>query len=154
VEIETTTGSRDSGTADNETALAPSLSGWFDLGGWWALSFQAGVECPLRSGDSELFVRSALIKTFGCCGEDHGNTKEDHSDHIDAHSPGLVSLIFETDLAVGLGGGEDGEWTAEGIVGIAGELCENVDGRIGYQFPLSGTQELYSGVICGLIYHF
>jgi hypothetical protein len=63
-------------------------------------------------------------------------------------------VILETDIAVGLEGAEDGEWKTEGIIGITGELRENVDGRIGYQFPLSSSQGLHSGIICGLICHF
>lgn len=153
LEIETTAGDTGSGIAEDEVALAPSFSAWFDLGDWWTLSVQPGVEFPVDSGDNEFFLRLALIHTFGCCGSDHRRGPA-HRDHIETHSHRLVSVILETDIAIGLAGEEDGEWKAEGIVGITGELWENVDGRIGYQFPLSRSQDLYSGIICGLIYHF
>jgi hypothetical protein len=153
LEIETTTGDTGSGIAEDEVALAPSFSAWFDLGDWWTLSVQPGVEFPVNSGDNEFFLRSALIHTFGCC-DNESKAGPGHRDHIETHSHDLVSLIFETDIAIGLAGEEDGEWTAEGIVGITGELWENVDGRIGYRFPLSRSQDLYGGVIAGLIYHF
>lgn len=152
LEIATTTGDTDGGIAEDEVALAPSLSAWLDLGDWWTLSIQPGIECPVESGDNEFFVRSALIHTIAP-GDGHNGGSSDH-EHIAGHPSGLLSLIFETNIAIGLEGPEDGEWKAEGIVGFSGELWENVDGRIGYQFPLSSTQELHSGVICGLIYHF
>lgn len=152
LEIETTTGETDGGIAEDEVALAPSFSTWIDLGNWWTVSAQSGFEYPVQSSDTQFFFRSALIHTFGSH-EIHDSSHTNHNQH-EGLSPGLFSLILEADLALGLSGPEDGDWFAEGIVGISFDLWENADMRVGYQVPLSTSQELYSGVTLGMIYHF
>ena len=152
LEIETTTGETDGGISEDEVALSPSFSTWIDLGNWWTVNTQSGVEYPVQSSDARFFFRSALIHTFPSH-DIHDSTHTNH-DHHDGLSPGLLSLILEADLALGLSGPEDGDWLAEGIVGISFDLWENADMRIGYQFPLSTSQHLYSGVTLGMIYHF
>jgi len=67
---------------------------------------------------------------------------------------GLISVILEADLAVGVSGAEDGDWFAEGIVGVLVGLWDNADMRVGYQFPLSRSQDLNNGVTGGLLWHF
>lgn len=152
LEVEATTGETDGGISEDEVALAPSFSTWIDLGNWWTVNAQSGVEYPIKSSDAEFFFRSALIHTFNSHDiHDSGRTNHNHPDGL---SPGLLSVILEADLAVGLSGEGDGDWIAEGIFGFSVDLWENTDMRIGYQFPLSSSQELNSGVIFGLIYHF
>ncbi|MHC4556906.1 MAG: hypothetical protein ACYTFW_06995 [Planctomycetota bacterium] len=152
LEVETTTGKTDGGIAEEEVALAPSFSTWIDLGHWWTVNAQSGLECSLESSDTEFFFRSALIHTFGSDGiHDSGHVHHDHADDL---SPGLLSVILEADLAVGLSGEEDGNWFAEGIVGVLVSLWDNADMRVGYQFPLSRSQDLNNGVTGGLIWHF
>jgi hypothetical protein len=143
LEVETTTGDTDGGIAEDEVALAPSFSTWLDLGGWWTVNAQSGLEYPVESSDAEFFFRSALIHTFG--------SDEAHAGEL---SPGLISVILEADLALGLSGAEDGDWTAEGIVGVLVGLWDNADLRVGYQFPLSRSQDLNNGVTAGMIWHF
>lgn len=152
LEIEIPTTDADRGLAENETALAPSLSMWFDLGHWWTLNSQSGVEYKTRSKQSELFVRNSVIHTLGTPGRNIGHTDQDHSRH--GLPPGFLSFIVETDMAVGLSGDEDGNWTAEGLVGLNYGLREDTEIRAGYQFPLSQSQALNNGIICGLIQHF
>jgi hypothetical protein len=152
LEIETTTGETNGGIAEDEVSLAPSFSTWVDLGNWWTAQAQSGLEYPVESSDARFFFRSALIHTFKSNDiHDSGHAKHNHHDGL---SPGLFSVILEADLALGLSGPEDGIWFAEGIVGVSFDLWDNADMRIGYQFPLSSSQELYSGAIFGLIYHF
>jgi len=151
LEVETTAGDTATDIAEDEVALAPSLSTWIDLGGWWALNSQLGLEYPVESSDAELFFRSALIHTFGS--DDTHDVVHTHDDHSGGFSAGLVSVILEVDLAVGLSGEEDGDWFAEGIVGMLVNLSDNADARIGYEFPLSTRQDLHNGVTGGLIWH-
>lgn len=151
LEVETTAGDTATGIAEDEVALAPSVSTWVDLGGWWALNSQLGLEYPVESHDAELFIRSALIHTFGS-GDVH-DAVHTHDDHSHGLSAGLLSAILEVDLAVGLSGEEDGDWFAEGIVGMLVNLSDNADVRCGYQFPLSTRQDLNNGFTGGLIWH-
>jgi hypothetical protein len=152
LEVEATTGETDGGISEDEVALAPSFSTWIDLGNWWTVNTQSGVEYPVQSSDAEFFFRSALIHTFNFNDiHDSGHTNHNHPDGL---SPGLLSVILEADLAVGLSGEGDGDWIAEGIFGFSVDLWENTDMRVGYLFPLSSSQELNSGITFGLIYHF
>ena len=152
LEIETTTGETAGGISEDEVALAPSFSTWIDLGDWWTVQAQSGVEYPVESSDAQFFFRSALIHTFNSHDiHDIGHANDNHHDGL---SPGLLSVILEADLALGLSGPEDGDFSAEGIVGVSFDLGENADVRIGYQFPLSSSQELDNGATLCLIYHF
>jgi len=152
LEVETTTGTTNGGIAEDEVGLAPSFSTWIDLGGWWALNTQSGIEYPTESSDAEFFLRSALIHTFGY--EDFHAGRHTHHEHADELSPGHFSVILEADLALGLSGEEDGDWLAEGIFGVLFGLWDDMDVRVGYQFPLSRSQDLNNGVTGGMIWHF
>jgi len=152
LEIESPTGSRSSGIAENEVALAPSLSAWADLGGWWAANAQSGVEYTCESDQSELFVRASLIHTFA---PDRAS-RDSHAEHAHAHGlhPGLFSLVLEIDTTVGLSGDDDGDTEVEGIIGAYYGFSEKLDLRIAYQFPFSHSEQLNSGAVAGLIHHF
>jgi hypothetical protein len=152
LEVETTTGTTRGDIASDEVALAPSFSTWVDLDNWWALNAQSGIEYPTESGDSEFFFRSSLIHTFGS--QDNYESDHAHHEHGHASTHGLFSIILEADLALGLSGPGDGDWLAEGIVGVLVGLWPNADARVGYQFPLSRSQDLNSGVTAGLLWHF
>jgi hypothetical protein len=151
-EVESPTGNSNRGLAADEVALAPSLSTWIDLGRWWTVNAQAGVEQGLESHDSELFLRASLGHTLAMRDGHRNHRAEDHARH--GLPPGFLSLILETDLAVGLAGDQDGDWLAEGIVGLYYGLWENVDVRAAYVFPLSESQELHSGLTAGFLWHF
>lgn len=148
LEVETTTGTTRGDIASDEVALAPSFSTWLDLGNWWAINAQSGIEFPTESGDSEFFFRSSLIHTFG--------SEDEHAHDAHGHETthGLVSVILEVDLALGLSGPEDGDWFAEGIIGTLIGLWPNADARVGYLLPLSRSQDLNHGVTAGLLWHF
>lgn len=152
LEIETTTGDTNGGISHDEPALAPSFSTWIDLGNWWTVNAQSGVEFPLETGDSELFIRTALLHTFAPAEvHDHDRALDSHPHE---HLPDLFTIIFEADFSLGLSGAEDGNWTAEGVIGLDAGIRKDTNMRVGYQFPLSTHQELNSGIIFGLIYHF
>ena len=145
LEVETPTGSTRGDLSSGEVALAPSVSTWIDLGHWWAANTQCGVEHALESNDSELFFRASLIHTLAS-----------HAAHDHAHGlpPGLLSLILEVDTALALSGADDGDIEAEGIAGLYYGFSEHADLRLGYVFPLSTSQDLYSGLTAGLLWHF
>jgi len=153
LEIETPTGDSGRHLGHGEVALAPSLSGWFDLGHWWTVHTQFGSEHALESNESELFFRTALIRTLGFEEEDDHNQDADH-DEFHGLAPGILSLIFEVDGAIALTGDQDGDVGMEGIVGVYYNLTKDIDLRVGYQFPLTRSNDLNSGVIGGLIWHF
>ena len=146
-EVEAPTGETKHDIAEDETAIAPSFSTWMDLGDWWVVNSQFGVEHGTESNDSELFLRTSLGHTLAT---------QNGSDAHHAHGlpPGFLSVILEADLAVGLSGEEDGDWTAEGLLGVYYGLRENLDVRAAYVFPLSASQELDGGLTAGLIQHF
>ncbi|MCP4451120.1 MAG: hypothetical protein GY809_06640 [Planctomycetes bacterium] len=152
LEIEIPTTDPDRGLAENEAALAPSLSLWADLGHWWTLNNQSGVEYTTESRESELFIRTSVIHTLGTPARNVGHTEQDHMRH--GLPPGFLSFIFETDMATGLSGDEHGKWSAEGLFGLNYGLRENMDLRAAYVFPLSQSQALNNGITCGLIHHF
>jgi hypothetical protein len=152
MEVETTTGTTKGDIAEDEVSLSPSFSTWVDLGGWWTVNAQSGLGYPTDSGDSEFFFRSALIHTLGY--EDFHEGRHTHHEHADELSPRHFSVILEADLALGLSGEDDGDWFAEGIVGVLFDLWDDADMRVGYLFPLSKSQDLNNGVTGGLIWHF
>jgi len=152
LEVETPTGSTRGDIGSGEVALAPSFSTWIDLGHWWAVNTQCGVEHALESNDSELFCRASVIHTFAP-DADHDEAETDH-DHAHGLEPGLLSLILEVDMALALSGADDGDIEAEGIAGLYCGLSEHADLRLGYTFPLSTSQDLYSGLTAGLLWHF
>jgi hypothetical protein len=150
--VETPTGSTSRTIAADEVTLAPSLSTWIDLGHWWTLNGQAGTAHGTRSGASELFLRASLHHTLALQDISHEHQDDDHSGH--GLPPGFLTVILEADLALGLAGEEDGQWLAEGILGVYYGLGESVDVRAAYVFPLSKSQELNHGLTAGLIWHF
>jgi hypothetical protein len=149
LEIEIPTGDSDRDLGHGQAAIAPSLSGWFDLGHWSALNAQCGTEHATETGDSEFFFRTALIHTFS---SDHvHNTGHDH---LHGFPPGLLSLILELDGTLALSGDEDGRVAMEAIIGAYYSLSELMDLRVGYMFPLTPPAELNNGLTCGLLFHF
>ncbi len=152
LEVETPTGSIRHDLGSVEVALAPSFSTWIDLGHWWAANTQCGVEHALESNDSELFCRMSLIHTL-MPEAVHDDDETDH-DHTHGLTPGLISLILEVDTAMALSGAEDGDIEAEGIAGLYCGISDHMDLRLGYVFPLSTAQDLYSGLTAGFLWHF
>ena len=156
LEMELPTGTRAGDISEDRMALAPSLSAWIDLGNWWTVNAQTGFETAVDRNDTVCFLRSALLYTFAS--DDVRGTGRAHDDHDHPKSialpPGLLTVILETDIEVGVAGAEDGRWSAEGIIGLSLGLSEKADIRAGYQFPLSNVQDLHGGLTCGIIYHF
>ncbi|NOY00580.1 MAG: hypothetical protein GXP30_12715, partial [Verrucomicrobia bacterium] len=148
------TGNEARGLGGGEVAFAPSFSTWHDLGNWWVLNTQTGVES--NSSSNELFLSASLIHTFGRRRLDLSLDDEHEHDHGHNHLPsGLLSLIFEADSRVGLSG-DAGEGTVgvEGIVGVYYGLTEKFNIRLGYQFPITSPREFDRGAILGGLWLF
>jgi hypothetical protein len=170
IEVSTPTGDDERGLGAGETILAPSLSGWLDLGNWWTAGFQVGSEAGLSSGDNEIFYSVALARTvFGravCCPRycRHGeHASGGHSEHTGEHGeqdegnhfpPGLTSWILEYTGQSGTWGPNNGRTTGEMVVGVNYTVTEHTQVRAGYQFPVFSPRDFDSRVVIGAIYHF
>lgn len=151
LEVELPTGDEDRGLGHGEVALAPSLSGWLDLGKWFTFSFQTGTEHGLESGEAELFYHAAITYSFlgPALAADSGHGHEGH------HAPpGLTSLIAEFTGRTVLDGQESGRSSGELLIGVSYQITDSIEGRIGYQFPLFKPKELDGAFILGVIIHF
>ena len=165
IEVSTPTGDEERGLGAGETLLAPSLSGWLDLGNWWTAGFQVGSEAGLTSGDNEVFYSVALARTvFGravCCPRycrngEHGGDGDEHGEHDEGNHfpPGLTSWMAEFNGRSGTWGPENGRTTGEMLVGVNYTVTEHTQVRVGFQFPLFTPRDFDSRVVIGAIYHF
>lgn len=133
-----------------DTAIAPGLASWLDLGDWWTLNSQVGVEHVFDEDSNELIFGFGLVKTLG--------TADSHSQCQDGHKhatlAGLFHLHFEVTGAMGLNGDEEGDTEMEGLVGISYGVNDSLDLRIGYEFPLTSPADYDHGLLLGCIWHF
>ena len=149
-EIELATGDEERGLGGGEIAYAPSFSTWHDLGNWWVLNTQTGLESS--SSSNELFILASLIHTFGRKETELALKDDDGHNHL---SKGLVSLILEVDTRIGLDGDAgEGVVGMEGILGAYYGLNEDFSLRLGYQFPLTSPREFDGGGIFGMMWQF
>ena len=149
-EVGTPTGSESRGLGRGETALSPTLSLWYDLGGSVALHAQFGNEHGLESGDDEFLYNAAV--TFspfdleGVVGADH----DEHGRHFPA---GMIHWLAEVNGRTGLSGREHGRTTAEFLFGATYLVTSYVEIRAGLQFPLFKPREFDTAYLLGLVYH-
>ncbi len=129
VEIVTPTGSGDFG---GETALAPGLAAWFDLGGGWSLNSQFGVEHVFDEDETALEYGFGLVRPLR-----------------DA-----LALHLEVTGDVALDGEAQGDASAAGLVGLSYGLGHGFGLRLGYQFPLTSPRDFDSGLAAGMVWHF
>ena len=141
-EVTLPTGSTDFG---NETAIAPAILLWTDLGNNLALNTSVGVEYEFDEAETELALGFSLVKTFDLKGTDGGG---------ELTTAGLLSFHAEAVTSLALSGEEDGEFSASGLVGATYGLSEGLDLRAAYEFPLTTDEELDNGVVVGIIAHF
>ncbi len=133
-----------------DTAIAPGLASWFDLGDWWTLNSQVGVEHVFDEDSNELIFGFGLVKTFGTA-DSHAQCEDGHRH---ATLAGLFHLHFEVTGAMGLNGEEEGDTEMEGLVGVSYGVSDSLDLRCGYEFPLTSTDEFDHGVVAGAVWHF
>ncbi|MCF6313095.1 MAG: hypothetical protein L3J39_11645 [Verrucomicrobiales bacterium] len=154
IEVELPTGDEARGLGGGEVAYAPSISTWHDLGNWWVLNTQTGLESS--SSSNELFFLTSLIHTLGS--KKRNLLDHEGHEHDDAHKhlpKGLLSLILELDTRVGLSGdAEKGSVAVEGILGAYYGVTEAFNLRLGYQFPVTNPREFDGGLIVGALWLF
>jgi hypothetical protein len=122
-----------------ETAVAPGLAIWADLGGWWTLNTQVAVEHIFEEDVNEFIFGVGLVKSFkvASSADSHGHKT----------SAGILNLHLEATGAVALNGEEEGDLGAEVLVGISYGVTESMDCRLGYEFPLTSPRELDGGLM-------
>ena len=134
-----------------DTAIAPGVAIWMDLGNWWTLNSQLAIEHSFSDDVSEGVFGFGLVKSFATTAhESHAS----HDSHQHTGSEGLFNLHLEVTGSVGLSGDDEGVVDAEGLVGISYGLASSMDVRIGYEFPLSSPNEFNGGLVTGIIWHF
>ncbi len=146
VETVLPTGSENFG---GETAIAPGIAMWNDLGNWWTLNSGIAVEHVFDEDSTELVYGIGLVKSFGEKAADHA----DHAGHNHATS-GLFHLHLEVTGSTPLNGDDKGDVNLEGLVGVSYGLMACLDIRAGYLFPLTTPRDFDKGFTGGLIFHF
>ncbi|WP_411827530.1 hypothetical protein [Luteolibacter sp. AS25] len=143
-----------SSTFGGETAIAPGIATWNDLGNWFALNTQVGVEHVFDEDSTEFFIGLGLVKSFG----DRPDLHTDHTGHDHAHqhptTAGLINLHLELNGSTPLNGEEQGDINLDGLIGISYGLTELTDIRLAYQFPITSPKEFDHAITSGLIWHF
>ena len=142
-----------SSTYGGETAVAPGIALWNDLGNWFTLNTNFAVEHGFDLNSTEFVFGFGLVKSFGerpdaHAGHDHAH---DHSDHS---ATGLLHLHLEVTGSTPLNGDEKGDFYAEGLVGFSYGITPAMDIRLGYQFPITSPRDFDHGLTGGIIFHF
>ena len=131
-----------------ETALAPGIVTWINLGDWWALNTQIAWEHVFEEDENFLNIGLGLTKTLG-----HGNSKPG-SGSSQFHETGLTSLLFEATGTVNLSGEGRGEVEFEGLLGVTHGLQNGLDLRLGLEFPITSPRSFDYGILFGAVWHF
>lgn len=145
------TGDEDRDLGRGEVALAPSFSGWLDLGNWITFSFQVGSEHGLESGEDEVFYKGALTYSFLTPGLGSRSTHGHTANHA---PPGLTNLIAEFSGSTILDGDQSGRSTGDLLLGVSYSVTDHIEVRVGYQFPLFKPQDFDEAVIASFVLHF
>jgi hypothetical protein len=131
-----------------ETAIAPGVAFWADLGELWTLNSIVAVEHGFDEDSTELLYGFGLVKSFG-------ETCENHGDHEHFHSTtGLLNLHLEATGATPLNGTDRGDISLEGLVGISYGLAAGFEIRAGYMFPITSPRDFDKGFTAGVTFHF
>lgn len=142
-----------SGAFGGETAIAPGIALWNDLGNWFTLNSLLSIEHGFDEDSTELQFAFGLVKSFGekpdlHIGHDHAH---DHGAHSAA---GLLHLHLEVTGSTPLNGDDKGDFYAEGLVGVSYGIMPEMDIRLGYLFPITSPKEFDHGLTGGFIFHF
>lgn len=144
-----------------ETAVAPGISMWNDLGNWFTLNTQLGVEHVFDEDSTEFFFGFGLVKSFGAKPDLHvdhngknGLTHDHNHDHSQHSAQSLFNIHLEVTGATPINGEDSGDFEVEGLVGISYGITPQADLRLGYIFPISTPNEFDRGFTGGIIWHF
>lgn len=134
-----------------DTAVAPGLAVWFDLGNNFTLNSQLFLEHGFDADETELGIGLGLVKSIQTRGTSHTHSEDCHN-----HKPhaGLLNFHLEITGATPTNGADKGDIALEGLVGISYGIIENLDVRAGYILPLTRPNDFDHGLTTGLIFHF
>lgn len=149
VEVVLPTGSS---TFGGDTAIAPGIAMWNDLGNWFTLNSGIAIEHGFDEDSTEFVFGFGLVKSFG---ENYGK-HPDHAghDHPTASAGGLFNIHLEATGSTLLNSSDKGDTTLEGLVGISYGFAAGFDIRAGYLFPITSPKEFDHGFTTGVIFHF
>ena len=132
-----------------ETAIAPGIAMWNDLGNWWTLNSSVAIEHGFDADSTELLFGFGLVKSFG----ERSGSHAGHAHH--AHSTvGLFNLQLEATGSTPLNGADKGDIHIEGLIGISDSPTAGFDIRAGYLFPITSPEDFDRGFTTGVIFHF
>jgi hypothetical protein len=146
MEVVLPTGSSNFG---GETAIAPGVAMWSDLGNLWTLNSIVAVEHAFDEDSTELLFGLGIVKSFGGKCDDH-----DHHEYHLHSTAGLLNLHLEATGTTPINGEDKGRINIEGLIGISYGLAAGFDIRAGYLFPITSPKEFDKGFTAGIIFHF
>lgn len=132
-----------------ETAIAPGIAMWNDLGNWWTLNTNLAIEHGFDADSSEILFGFGIVKSIGEKCEGHA----DHEHHVHT-TAGLLNLHLEATGSTPLNGANQGDIHIEGLIGMSYSFAAGFDLRAGYIFPITSSKDLDKGFTTGLIFHF
>lgn len=132
-----------------ETAIAPGVAMWNDLGNLWTLNSVVAVEHVFDEDSTELIYGLGFVKSFGKSSENHGH----HHHHLHS-TAGRLNFHLEATGSTPLNGEDKGQINIEGLIGISYGLAAGFDIRAGYMFPITSPKEFDKGFTTGVIFHF
>lgn len=136
-----------------ETAIAPGIAMWNDLGNLWTLNSGIAIEHGFDADETELIFGVGLVKSFGAACSGHGSKGHSHERH-DHSTAGILNFHLEATGSSPLNGPDEGDINIEGMVGISYGLAAGFDIRAGYLFPITSPTDFDKGFTAGLIFHF
>jgi hypothetical protein len=136
-----------------DTAIAPGIALWNDLGNWFTLNTNIAVEHGFDEDSTELLFGFGLVKSYGEKSTNIGHDHDDFEQHQET-SAGLLHLHLEVIGSTPLNGEDKGDFYAEGLVGVSCGILPEMDIRLGYKFPITSPHEFDHGLTGGLIFHF
>jgi len=132
-----------------DTAIAPGIAMWNDLGNWWTLNTGVSIEHGFDADSTELLFGVGVVKSFGEKAADlAGHAGHSHS------TAGLLHLHLEATGSTPLNGPDECDINIEALVGISYGLAAGFDIRAGYLFPITTPKDIEKGFTAGLIFHF
>jgi hypothetical protein len=136
-----------------DTAIAPGIAMWNDLGNNFTLNSMVGFEHGFDADETEFFYSMGLVKSFG--GSQIKEKCHDHN-HGHSHTPhtGQVNLHLEITGSTPVNGPDEGDINLEGLIGISYGIIKDLDIRAGYFVPLTSPNDFSQGFTTGLIFHF
>jgi hypothetical protein len=148
LEVVLPTGSSNFG---GDTAVAPGLAAWFDLGNNFTLNSQLFVEHGFDANETELGIGLGLVKSIQTRG-----TSQPHSGNCHNHTPhaGLLNFHLEITGETPTSGADKGDIALEALFGISYGIIEDLDIRAGYFLPITRPNDFDHGFTTGLIFHF